>query len=139
MPNVWISNTPDETDVIVLHRFFHTHADKIGKELLSMRKSSSEKAAIGKRAWDELCALLVDLGPPLEAPKLTSLKSKEHQEYMRLMQRNADRDTSPVSHLFSAAPVNEVSGGLSSSPHVGSTMVAEGYRGLCAAFIQHRH
>jgi hypothetical protein len=110
LPNVWISNTPDDTDIIVLHRFFHTHADKIGKELLSMRKSSGEKAAIGKRAWDELCALLVDLGPPLEAPKLTGLKSNTHQDYMELMLRNADRDTSTVSHLFSAAPVSEVSG-----------------------------
>ena len=33
----------DDTDTIVLHRFFERHADKIGKELLSSSKVLAEK------------------------------------------------------------------------------------------------
>jgi len=60
------NESDDTTDAVVLHRFFHKHADKIGKELLSFSKPSSEGDSTnvaGKQVWDELCALLVDLGP----------------------------------------------------------------------------
>ncbi|KAF8811488.1 Rho GTPase activation protein, partial [Phlegmacium glaucopus] len=32
----WLGITSDDTNAVVLHRFFHKHADKIGKELLSL-------------------------------------------------------------------------------------------------------
>ncbi|KAH9854976.1 hypothetical protein C2E23DRAFT_883516 [Lenzites betulinus] len=104
----WLERTYDETDTIILHRFFEKHADKIGKELLSSSKVSAEKmtpeaeaaAAVGKRAWDALCAALVDLGQPLESPKLSSLTSREHREYIDLMMRCDRRDTTVVQELF---------------------------------------
>ncbi|KAI0638553.1 hypothetical protein C8Q77DRAFT_1047292 [Trametes polyzona] len=104
----WLERTYDETDTIILHRFFEKHADKIGKELLSSSKVSAEKmtpeaeaaAANGKRAWDALCAALVDLGQPLESPKLSQLTSREHREYLDLMLRCDRRDTTVVQELF---------------------------------------
>ena len=95
--------TSDESDLVVLHRFFHKHADKIGKELLSLSRPSPEgeaSAIAGKRAWDSLCALLVDLGPPMEAPRLSTSDSSMHREYLDLMAKYANRDTSSVAHLF---------------------------------------
>jgi hypothetical protein len=87
----------------VLHRFFHKHADKIGKELLSLSKPPLEgdpASVTGKRAWDGLCALLVDLGSPMEVPRSSNLTSDEHQEYSELMTRQANRDTASVEKLF---------------------------------------
>ncbi|RPD66792.1 hypothetical protein L226DRAFT_452976 [Lentinus tigrinus ALCF2SS1-7] len=104
----WLERTYDDTDTIVLHRFFEKHADKIGKELLSSSKVSAEKmtpeaetqAANGKRAWDALCAALVELGQPLESPKMSTLTSREHREYLDLMARCDRRDTTTVQELF---------------------------------------
>lgn len=87
----------------MLHRFFDKHADKIGKELLSLSKPSIEgdpSAISGKRAWDGLCALLVDLGPPLEVPRPSLLSCHEHREYQDLMLRFANRDTKQVEEIF---------------------------------------
>ncbi|KAJ2930404.1 hypothetical protein H1R20_g6694, partial [Candolleomyces eurysporus] len=97
------SGATDDTDVIVLHRFFDKHADKIGKELLSLSKPSPDgdtTAVNGKRAWDGLCALLVDLGTPLEVPKPSPLQSTEHPVYRELMEDFAGRNNSRVRDLF---------------------------------------
>lgn len=100
--------------MVVLHRFFDKHADKIGKELLSMSKPTEEEAELvaanGKRAWDGLCALLVDLGSPLEAPRLSTFDSKSHQEYLNLMSRYDSTDTEGFQDLFVATSVPLVSG-----------------------------
>lgn len=99
----WLGTTSDDTDVVVLHRYFHKHADKIGKELLSLSKPSTngENPAIhGKRAWDGLCALLVDLGPPMDVPRLAIADSTQHREYLELMSKMENRDTSPIEELF---------------------------------------
>ncbi|KAK0207040.1 hypothetical protein DFS33DRAFT_1318594 [Desarmillaria ectypa] len=95
----------DDTDVIVLHRFFEKHADKIGKELLSISKPSIDgdsTGVAGKRAWDGLCTLLVDLGSPIEVPRLSTQDSDHHREYCDLMFRYADRPTTKVRELFTA-------------------------------------
>lgn len=99
----WLGITSDDTDAVVLHRFFHKHADKIGKELLSFSKPSSEAdsaSLAGKQVWDEICTLLVDLGPPMDAPRLSHLTSDEHKEYSDLMARQANRVTASVEGLF---------------------------------------
>jgi hypothetical protein len=99
----WLGTTSDDTDIIVLHRFFDKHADKIGKELLSLSKPSTEgdaTAISGKRAWDGLCALLVDLGSPMEVPRLSPLTCDDHIEYLDLMGRYARRDTEQVANMF---------------------------------------
>ena len=100
----WLGITSDDTDAIVLHRFFHKHADKIGTELLSFSNPPSPEGdstnVTGKQVWDELCALLVDLGPPMDAPRLSHLTSDEHKEYADLMARQANRNTASVEGLF---------------------------------------
>ena len=99
----WLGITSDDTDAVVLHRFFHKHADKIGKELLSFSKPSPEadsRSVAGKQVWDEICALLVDLGPPMDAPRLSLLTSDKHKEYSDLMARQANRITASVEGLF---------------------------------------
>ncbi|TFK43927.1 hypothetical protein BDQ12DRAFT_702865 [Crucibulum laeve] len=106
----WLGITSDETDIIVLHRFFDKHADKIGKELLSITKSSTDdesSVVSGKRAWDGLCALLVDLGPVIEAPRLSAEISATHQEYNNLMIRYANRNTESVHHIFLETDVED--------------------------------
>jgi len=70
----------------VLHRFFQKHADRIGKELLSHSSN--------------FCALLVDLGPPLEVPRLSTLDSSSHREYLEFMSKYMNRSTTPVEQIF---------------------------------------
>lgn len=107
----WLGNTSDDTDDIVLHRFFVKHADKIGRELLSRSKPSHDVAletGNGKRAWDELCTLLVDLKVPFEAPCPSTLTSDMHEGYKQLMTRYARRDNQSVKELFSETGVSPV-------------------------------
>ncbi|KAJ7724736.1 hypothetical protein DFH07DRAFT_1066990 [Mycena maculata] len=98
----WLGTTSDDTDIIVLHRYFHKHADKIGKELLSLSKPSDNDPSVvsGKHAWDELCGLLVELGTPLDIPKLSSASSHDHRDYIDLMTRHAHRNTDSVKGIF---------------------------------------
>ncbi|KAJ7167823.1 hypothetical protein C8R46DRAFT_1350755 [Mycena filopes] len=98
----WLGTTSDDTDIIVLHRYFHKHADKIGKELLSLSKPSDNdpSAVSGKHAWDELCGLLVELGTPLDIPKLSSASSRDHRDYLDLMSRHQHRSTDSVKEIF---------------------------------------
>lgn len=93
----------DDTDTIVLHRFFEKHADKIGKELLSVSKPSAEgdtSAINGKRAWDAICAALVELGQPIEVPRHSTLTSSQHPDYLDLMSRYHRRSVTSVRDLF---------------------------------------
>ncbi|KAF9067659.1 hypothetical protein BDP27DRAFT_1225535 [Rhodocollybia butyracea] len=98
----WLGTASDDTDIIVLHRFFDKHADKIGKELLSISKPAGDgdsSAINGKRAWDGLCTLLVDLGPPMEVARASVLDRKDHREYKELMARFADKATDSVQDI----------------------------------------
>ncbi|KAI0265102.1 hypothetical protein BC834DRAFT_880157 [Gloeopeniophorella convolvens] len=106
----WKGVTYDDTDTIVLHRFFSKHADKVGKELLSFLKPSAEgdaSAINGKRAWDALCSALVDLGQPIEIPRLATLSSSEHREYLDLMSRYDRADVTTVREIFVEAAVSK--------------------------------
>ncbi|KAL0070247.1 Ras GTPase activating protein ira2 [Marasmius tenuissimus] len=99
----WLGTSTDDTDIIVLHRFFDKHADKIGKELLSISKPVGEGdnlATNGKNAWDNLCTLLVDLGPPLEVPRMSTMNSSDHLDYLNLIERYANKATNSVQEVF---------------------------------------
>ena len=99
----WQGGSFDETDAIVLHRFFEKHADKVGKELLSLSKSSNEgEAAVigGKKAWDTLCAALVEMGQPLGVPRLHTESASTLACYRDFMGRYSDRNTEPVANVF---------------------------------------
>ncbi|KAE9388361.1 hypothetical protein BT96DRAFT_1074213, partial [Gymnopus androsaceus JB14] len=95
----WLETASDDTDIIVLHWFFDKYANKVGQELLSISKSSADgnnSAISGKRAWDGLCTLLVDLGPPMEVAKTSILDRKDHRDYQELMSRYANKATDSV-------------------------------------------
>ncbi|KAI6003613.1 hypothetical protein EDD15DRAFT_2567619 [Pisolithus albus] len=100
--NEWLGTSADDTDTIVLHRFLDKHADKIGKELLSyVKPSSEENSTVGaKRAWDQLCSLLVELQEAPEVPRFSQLPSREHREFIGLMNRCAHRSIDPVREIF---------------------------------------
>ncbi|KAI5118442.1 hypothetical protein M0805_000576 [Coniferiporia weirii] len=108
-PDKWLGGAFDETDAIVLHRFFEKHADKVGKELLSLHKSKEGEASVvgGKKAWDTLCANLVEMGQPVEVPLLSPLHSSALDDYREFMTRNADRNTDSVRALFSEVTVQD--------------------------------
>ena len=87
----------------MLHRFFDKHADKVGKELLSTSRPSAEgdvSAINGKRAWDAICAALVELGQPIEIPRLSTLSSTQHQDYLELVSRYRQRSLATVQEIF---------------------------------------
>ncbi|KAI9574812.1 hypothetical protein HD554DRAFT_2201766 [Boletus coccyginus] len=106
----WLGTTADDTDTIVLHRFLDKHADKIGKELLSYVKPNNEDDSVtmgARRAWDQLCNLLVELQQAPEVPRLSLLQSSEHQEFIDLMNRCCHRSVEPVRDIFVSADVAE--------------------------------
>lgn len=106
----WLGTTQDETDTIVLRRFFEKHADKIGKELLSTSNATPQESTnAGKGVWDDLCSALVELGPPNELPKLSPMNSFEHHDYLDLMERYMHRNTDPVREMWTEAHVPLVS------------------------------
>lgn len=89
----------DETDAIVLQRFFQLHADKVGKELLSFQGGDSSTIS-GKKTWDMLCTALVELGQPIERPQLIPIDSQRHPKLVDFVNRNSHRSTDSVRHLF---------------------------------------
>lgn len=97
----WLGTSYDDSDNLVLHRFFESHADKIGKELLTFTADPENETTIaGKKAWRELCALLVEIGPPIDLPKLSNSASYEHAEYLDLLDRHRSRNTEAVHGIF---------------------------------------
>lgn len=97
-----------------MHRFFDKHADKVGKELLSLsRPSEADASAVnGKKAWDNLCAALVDLDTSIPPPKPSTLDSSSLEGYLEFMETHSGADTSSVAHLFVDSTPLDVSGRL---------------------------
>ncbi|KAL0949203.1 hypothetical protein HGRIS_009281 [Hohenbuehelia grisea] len=101
----WLGTSSDDTDIIVLHRFLSKHADQIGAELLSQANSPGDSAST-KDAWNSLCALMVDLGKPLEPPTLSPATTSDHQEYLDLMTRFSNKNVGPVQDIFVELPLS---------------------------------
>jgi hypothetical protein len=100
--------TYDEVDQTVLHRYFSDHVDKIGKDLLTTGKPASSQAndtIAGKRQWDRLVNVLVELGQPVEVPVLLRNTSEDHSVYKTFMRSQAHRtpDVS-IREMFIEAP-----------------------------------
>lgn len=100
-----IINVPySEVDHMVAHQFFSAHTDEIGRDLLRSRGASSRRGRVApsqaKPAWDELCSVLVDLGPLPKYPSLVPLAGMDHSGYVQFYLHNASRDTRKVKHLF---------------------------------------
>ncbi|TCD61394.1 Ras GTPase activating protein ira2 [Steccherinum ochraceum] len=103
----WLDTAYDDTDNLLLHRFFDKHADKIGKELLSASKITDPLASDGdaKTSWQAICEAIVENNTETAAPQLATLGSREHQPYLDIMAKCGHRDTSSVHHLFVEATV----------------------------------
>jgi hypothetical protein len=44
--------------------------------------------------------MLVELGTPLDIPKLSSASSRDHRDYVELMSRHQHRNTESVKNIF---------------------------------------
>ena len=62
----------------------------------------------GKRAWDALCSALVDLGQPIEVPRLSAMSSSGHREYLDLVDRYDRADVTAVRDIFVETSVGKV-------------------------------
>lgn len=96
--------TYDDTDTVVLHRFFQTHADVVGKTLLGTSPQLSVEgdasAISGKRRWEITCDTLVSMGQASDIPHLSTLPSSQHQEYLDLMNHYTYRNVAAVKDIF---------------------------------------
>ncbi|KAG8696350.1 Ras GTPase activating protein ira2 [Ceratobasidium sp. 394] len=103
----WLGTTYDEVDQTVLHRYFSSHVDKIGKDLLTTGKPSSHAndTVAGKRQWDQLVNVLVELGQPVEVPILSRSTSEDHSVYKTFMRSQAHRTPdASIREMFIEAP-----------------------------------
>jgi hypothetical protein len=102
----WHSSSYDKADSIVLHRFFHQSADKVGKELLSFSRLSNEDVdgQTGKQTWDNLCSTLVEMGQPVLIPPPTKESSARHMLYQDFMRVHEQRPVDLVRDLFVNLP-----------------------------------
>ncbi len=103
----WLDTAYDDTDNIVLHRFFERHADKVGKELLSSSSKAVEPEAdddkgtgSGKRSWNAICNALIENSQASLIPTISNTPSSNHPEFLDLLSRYGHRDTSSVRDLF---------------------------------------
>ena len=83
----------------------------MGRELLGFGKSSKDGDATvigGKKAWDKLCAALVQMNQPVDIPQLSAKTSSENQDYREFMIRNNDRSAESVREIFRAIGVTTV-------------------------------
>lgn len=103
----WLGTTADDTDTIVLHRFFAKHGDKIGKDLLSQGKlpNDDDNSQGGRDVWIRLCGALMDIGEPLEVPQPSPFICSDHEEYTDLMSRHQHRNTDHVKDIFVETPM----------------------------------
>lgn len=102
----WHGSSYDEADAIVLHRFFHRFADKVGKELLGFSRMSmdDEASQTGKQTWDNLCSTLVEMGQPVTIPPPSKDMISQHQLYQEFMRTHEHRSKDLVRDLFYALP-----------------------------------
>ena len=129
----------DETDHLLLHRFFRVNADKIGKELLSYPSAPGRDPEIagvsGKQTWDVLCATLVEIGDPEEIPPPTGPPLSQNMKFKDFLAKAAHRNTDGVRDIFVASGDNRVglyalvhSPTISVSPQLTSSMTSNSFR-----------
>ena len=79
--------------------------------MLGIGKSSKDGDATvtnGKKAWEKLCAALVQMSQPVDIPVLSPKLSAESQEYYDFLARNNDRNTETVREYFMHIAVTRV-------------------------------
>ncbi|KAF8300138.1 hypothetical protein DL93DRAFT_2173457 [Clavulina sp. PMI_390] len=108
-PDAPLSTPYEEADHIICHQFFASHADAVGQTVLRFRgifasRRSRRAMDIAKASWDELCSVLVDLGPLPKYPTVTKKSGFEHPRFAEFLMRNANRDITSVENLFVLVP-----------------------------------
>lgn len=97
----------DESDMIILHRFFQKQTDKIGRVIL-VSAGSKESPNGNKRDWDKICDILLDAGSALDPPNTTNQPSNQHQIFRSLMAKHGHKNTEPVRDIFVKAMALDV-------------------------------
>lgn len=108
----WLETQYDDTDTILLQRYFMDHVDKIGKELLSNPTLPDESAldseATSKSSWQAICSAIYESNVHTEIPMATDGTTEDHMPYKELIARFAMRDVSSVQHIFVETHVPKV-------------------------------
>ena len=99
---------------MVLHQFFETHLDTIGKDLISYNGTAARENLLsvrqfGKDKWDELCTILADLGSPEPRPTDLTLLYDNDDALVSVLRRNQSKNTVSVANIFYAVADDEVS------------------------------
>ena len=96
-----------------LHQLCQKHGDKIGCALLGLSEvsSSREDTAIssGKRAWDDVCHLLVETNDAMSGPTLSDMPASQHAVFRALMIKHGHRNMDSVRHIFQSVMASAVS------------------------------
>ncbi|KZO99436.1 hypothetical protein CALVIDRAFT_381095 [Calocera viscosa TUFC12733] len=96
----------DETDVLILHRFFHRNLAPIGQQLLTMHTKASTPQqqqlylTEGKRLWDQLVDKLVEVGSVPESLAPISTRWDAHAPLQGFLRRYNRANLEHVAHLF---------------------------------------
>jgi hypothetical protein len=108
----WLGTACDESDILVLHRFFEKHIDKLGKEILSIEKGREQEgpAPAPSTLWNDLCEAIVETSHPNDPPQLSTETSKDHGAFLDLMDRFSDRSVAGVQNVFVESMTEHVSG-----------------------------
>ncbi|KZT57183.1 hypothetical protein CALCODRAFT_470049 [Calocera cornea HHB12733] len=96
----------DETDILILHRFFHRNLGNIGQQLLTIHTKASTPQqqqlylTEGKRLWDQLVDKLVEVGSLPENLAPISTRWEAHAPLQGFLRRYVRANLENVAHLF---------------------------------------
>jgi hypothetical protein len=93
-------------------QFFDSHADELGKSILSIDKSAPqgvEEFIRIKRIWDACCAALVEVGATPSPPARELDEKIDHQLLTAHLRRYKHQCSKLVEHLFIKLPCSLVS------------------------------
>ncbi|KAF8524568.1 hypothetical protein BU17DRAFT_84597 [Hysterangium stoloniferum] len=111
-PDEPLGSSYDEADAVILHRFFQRYMDKIGRVLLGLSRMSNshEDTAVssGKRAWDDVCHLLVETNHAMSGPTLSDNPASQHAIFRALMVKHGHRNMDSVREIFQSAMASTV-------------------------------
>jgi hypothetical protein len=87
--------------------------DKIGRALLELSRTPNghgdSEAPNGKRAWDDVCNLLVETNNAMSGPTLSDNPASQHAAYRGLMVKHGHRNMESIREIFQAAMASAVS------------------------------
>lgn len=96
----------EEADHLMAHRFISYNTAEIGSGIYRFRPDLGSRQFMQKAkvVWDEVCSILVDLGPVARYPILATTSGNDHLKFREFMIRYGMVQTHDVEHLFEAIP-----------------------------------